>query len=201
MFKCSFCKGFLCEDDQFEHQAKCQVLDSENYKCGSCNRLGQWSCLQVFPSIHRNIAKRVIICSANFVFVMNMFVERELNMGEMISFLVLNVALRPKKRKISQCLHEHINTEERLTFPARKFITSHIFLYAIFVFSDDVESGQMTFSFGGMTVQRQVYSDDEDYDDGKLTSMDTNEYQYGYYGGGYDDEDDSEDDSDDDDDK
>ena len=47
MFKCSFCAGFLCEDDQFEHQAKCQVLESENYKCGSCNKLGQWSCLQV----------------------------------------------------------------------------------------------------------------------------------------------------------
>jgi len=46
MFKCSFCLGFLCEDDQFEHQASCQVLDSENYKCGSCNKLGQYSCLQ-----------------------------------------------------------------------------------------------------------------------------------------------------------
>ena len=51
MFKCSFCDGFLCEDDQFEHQAKCQVLDSENYKCGSCNKLGQWSCLQVNSTI------------------------------------------------------------------------------------------------------------------------------------------------------
>ena len=50
MFKCSFCTGFLCEDDQFEHQAKCQVLDSENYKCGSCNKLGQWSCLKVSNS-------------------------------------------------------------------------------------------------------------------------------------------------------
>lgn len=46
MFKCSFCIGFLCEDDQFEHQAKCQVLDSENDKCGSCNKFGQWSCLK-----------------------------------------------------------------------------------------------------------------------------------------------------------
>ena len=33
MFVCSFCTSFLCEDDQFEHQASCQVLDSENYKC------------------------------------------------------------------------------------------------------------------------------------------------------------------------
>ena len=50
MFKCSFCLGFLCEDDQFEHQASCQVLDSENYKCGSCNKLGQYSCLQVLKN-------------------------------------------------------------------------------------------------------------------------------------------------------
>ncbi|GAB0093632.1 Zinc finger protein 330 homolog [Sergentomyia squamirostris] len=46
IFKCSYCNGFLCEDDQFEHQASCQVLESENYKCQSCNRLGQYSCLR-----------------------------------------------------------------------------------------------------------------------------------------------------------
>ncbi|BES90916.1 NOA36 protein [Nesidiocoris tenuis] len=46
IFKCSFCSNFLCEDDQFEHQASCQVLESENYKCQSCNKLGQHSCLR-----------------------------------------------------------------------------------------------------------------------------------------------------------
>lgn len=68
IFKCSFCDHFLCEDDQFEHQASCQVLESENYKCKvfsqcwtcnlyykkfkfvwagqSCNKLGQYSCLK-----------------------------------------------------------------------------------------------------------------------------------------------------------
>ncbi|CAG7824955.1 unnamed protein product [Allacma fusca] len=46
LFKCSFCNTFLCEDDQFEHQASCQVLESENFKCQSCNRLGQYSCLR-----------------------------------------------------------------------------------------------------------------------------------------------------------
>ena len=35
VFKCSFCGEFLCEDDQFEHQASCQQLDSESYKCKS----------------------------------------------------------------------------------------------------------------------------------------------------------------------
>ncbi|KAF4532035.1 hypothetical protein B566_EDAN015014 [Ephemera danica] len=46
VFRCSFCTSFLCEDDQFEHQASCQVLESESYKCQSCNRLGQYSCLR-----------------------------------------------------------------------------------------------------------------------------------------------------------
>uniref|UniRef100_A0A8C5K1D5 Zinc finger protein 330 n=1 Tax=Jaculus jaculus TaxID=51337 RepID=A0A8C5K1D5_JACJA len=34
IFGCSFY-------DQFEHQASCQVLEAETFKCGSCNRLGQ----------------------------------------------------------------------------------------------------------------------------------------------------------------
>lgn len=46
VFKCCFCENFLCEDDQFEHQASCQVLDSDSYKCASCNRQGQYSCLR-----------------------------------------------------------------------------------------------------------------------------------------------------------
>ncbi|CAL1541930.1 unnamed protein product [Lymnaea stagnalis] len=46
IFTCSYCTKFLCEDDQFEHQASCQVLESENYKCLSCNKLGQYSCLR-----------------------------------------------------------------------------------------------------------------------------------------------------------
>lgn len=46
IFSCSYCAGYLCEDDQFEHQASCQVLESENYKCQSCNKLGQYSCLR-----------------------------------------------------------------------------------------------------------------------------------------------------------
>ncbi|NWH30388.1 ZN330 protein, partial [Chloropsis hardwickii] len=46
IFACSFCHDFLCEDDQFEHQASCQVLEAETFKCVSCNRLGQHSCLR-----------------------------------------------------------------------------------------------------------------------------------------------------------
>ncbi|XP_076468204.1 zinc finger protein 330 homolog [Babylonia areolata] len=46
IFKCSFCTNFLCEDDQFEHQASCQVVEAETLKCLSCNRHGQYSCLR-----------------------------------------------------------------------------------------------------------------------------------------------------------
>ncbi|OWA53540.1 Zinc finger protein 330-like protein [Hypsibius exemplaris] len=44
IFQCAYCDNFLCEDDQFEHQAKCQTIEKENYKCGSCNKLGQHTC-------------------------------------------------------------------------------------------------------------------------------------------------------------
>jgi len=57
IFRCVYCDGFLCEDDQFEHQASCQQLESETYKCSpsvtltvrtgvSCNKLGQHSCMR-----------------------------------------------------------------------------------------------------------------------------------------------------------
>ncbi|KAA0191007.1 hypothetical protein HAZT_HAZT008123, partial [Hyalella azteca] len=58
IFNCNFCNNYLCEDDQFEHQASCQVLEQESYKCEykcrlfqiqeslSCSRLGQHSCLR-----------------------------------------------------------------------------------------------------------------------------------------------------------
>lgn len=46
MFKCASCENWICEDDQFEHQASCQVLESESNHCISCNRLGVWSCLR-----------------------------------------------------------------------------------------------------------------------------------------------------------
>uniref|UniRef100_A0A2K6UQQ2 Zinc finger protein 330 n=1 Tax=Saimiri boliviensis boliviensis TaxID=39432 RepID=A0A2K6UQQ2_SAIBB len=51
IFSCSFCHNFLCEDDQFEHQASCQVLEAETFKCVSCNRLGQHSCLRCKRSL------------------------------------------------------------------------------------------------------------------------------------------------------
>ncbi|KAF6020095.1 ZNF330 [Bugula neritina] len=46
VYECSYCSGFLCEDDQFEHQAMCQKLDAENTKCSSCNKVGQQMCLK-----------------------------------------------------------------------------------------------------------------------------------------------------------
>lgn len=46
VFTCSYCSSYLCEDDQFEHQASCQKIEAENLKCASCNRLGQFSCLR-----------------------------------------------------------------------------------------------------------------------------------------------------------
>ncbi|KAK6110128.1 hypothetical protein QQG55_38680 [Brugia pahangi] len=46
IYQCAFCQDFLCEDDQFEHQANCQRLENENFKCMSCNRFGLYTCLR-----------------------------------------------------------------------------------------------------------------------------------------------------------
>ncbi|GMH43607.1 hypothetical protein BSKO_11529 [Bryopsis sp. KO-2023] len=46
MFRCATCDCSICEDDQFEHQASCQILEAETNHCVSCNRLGTWSCLR-----------------------------------------------------------------------------------------------------------------------------------------------------------
>ena len=46
LLQCTTCENWICEDDQFEHQASCQVLESETGHCISCNRLGIWSCLR-----------------------------------------------------------------------------------------------------------------------------------------------------------
>lgn len=46
VFMCAFCEKHICEDDQFEHQAMCQRLEQESYKCLSCNKWGQYSCLR-----------------------------------------------------------------------------------------------------------------------------------------------------------
>eukprot|EP00921_Rhytidocystis_pertsovi_P009453 GHVQ01015197.1.p1 GENE.GHVQ01015197.1~~GHVQ01015197.1.p1 ORF type:complete len:327 (+),score=58.30 GHVQ01015197.1:354-1334(+) len=45
-FRCATCSEWLCEDDQFEHQASCQVLGTDSDKCISCNRMGIFSCLR-----------------------------------------------------------------------------------------------------------------------------------------------------------
>ena len=39
---CSYCASYLCEDDQFEHQAKCQVLESETLKCKFLDELAKY---------------------------------------------------------------------------------------------------------------------------------------------------------------
>lgn len=65
LFRCFSCDMWLCEDDQFEHQASCQQLDTETFHCLSCNRTGLYTCLRCkicFCDEHvkgvTNIAKR-----------------------------------------------------------------------------------------------------------------------------------------------
>ncbi|OMJ77058.1 hypothetical protein SteCoe_23460 [Stentor coeruleus] len=46
MFTCTTCEHWLCGDDFFEHQASCQHLDGEDFKCASCNKFGSYICLR-----------------------------------------------------------------------------------------------------------------------------------------------------------
>ncbi|CAH8520348.1 unnamed protein product [Heterobilharzia americana] len=46
VFSCAYCNHKLCEDDQFEHQASCQCLEGESFKCPSCNKTGTQTCLR-----------------------------------------------------------------------------------------------------------------------------------------------------------
>lgn len=46
MYQCNICGKWNCQDDQFEHQAMCQTLEGESFKCISCNKRGQWSCMR-----------------------------------------------------------------------------------------------------------------------------------------------------------
>ena len=48
VFKCPYCAGYLCEDDQFEHQASCQRLDNESYKCKLVFSWKFWYALEIF---------------------------------------------------------------------------------------------------------------------------------------------------------
>ncbi|CAG9312150.1 unnamed protein product [Blepharisma stoltei] len=46
MYLCPTCDQWLCEDDHFEHQASCQHLETETFKCVSCSKFGTYSCLR-----------------------------------------------------------------------------------------------------------------------------------------------------------
>ena len=46
MYQCNICGKWCCQDDQFEHQAMCQTLEGDSFKCVSCNKRGQWSCMR-----------------------------------------------------------------------------------------------------------------------------------------------------------
>jgi len=46
MFICNTCELWLCSDDFLEHQASCQHLEGEDFKCISCNKFGSYICMR-----------------------------------------------------------------------------------------------------------------------------------------------------------
>jgi|ERR1711935_9906 len=170
MFKCSFCAGFLCEDDQFEHQAKCQVLESENYKCGSCNKLGQWSCLQCKLCFCDDHVKRKGV---------------KYNRGDPYPCPKCGFTCRETK---------DLSMSTRSYKFGRKGQTNDYVDDEYSYAGHDFGSGG-TFSFGGVTVSSNRQDDeDEEEEEPVLTSMNANEFQYGSYYNAESDEDTEEDD-------
>lgn len=113
LFKCSFCDSFLCEDDQFEHQASCQVLESETYKC-------KWSFvfIKFYFNLHINFHRiifnlkvnlvtnwgNILAWGARHVTVKIMFVGKDSNMRRIRQFLARNVDMIHLKLRTLACL-------------------------------------------------------------------------------------------------
>eukprot|EP01129_Flabellula_baltica_P000250 TRINITY_DN10287_c0_g1_i1.p1 TRINITY_DN10287_c0_g1~~TRINITY_DN10287_c0_g1_i1.p1 ORF type:complete len:279 (-),score=55.65 TRINITY_DN10287_c0_g1_i1:12-848(-) len=46
MYNCGTCGEWICDDDQFEHQASCEIIEAENFDCASCKKVGVWICMR-----------------------------------------------------------------------------------------------------------------------------------------------------------
>ena len=62
---CSYCASYLCEDDQFEHQAKCQVLESETLKCKCLDELVKYKDLFGNKQFHSQLKTYDLILNKN----------------------------------------------------------------------------------------------------------------------------------------
>jgi hypothetical protein len=185
MFKCSFCNKWLCEDDQFEHQASCQTLDTDTYKCISCNKMGGWVCLKC----------KISFCDLHVQSATTKFAKKE------------------KEIDCKKC-HQPLKDISNLSVSVRKLDFGRQTYESTHQDGDEDDDGEgqgtATFSFGGRTVsvQRQQYSDDEDEDEdqvmhkfGNLSTYNNEGYDYEYdEEDDEDDEDDEEDDEDEEDD-
>ena len=62
---CSYCASYLCEDDQFEHQAKCQVLESETLKCKFLDELEKYKDLFGNKQFHSQLKTYDLVLNKN----------------------------------------------------------------------------------------------------------------------------------------
>lgn len=144
LFICSYCRYYVCEDDQMEHQASCQVLESEDFKCGSCNKVGTHSCLRC----------KLCFCDDH---VRRKGVKME----------------RGEREKCPKCQFELRDTKD-LSMSTRRYDFGRQGLAAGGGDDDDYPSfyqehdfgGGGGFSFGGVKAERcETSSSDSEYDD------------------------------------
>ena len=106
IFQCSFCAYHLCEDDQFEHQASCQVLEAETYKCKFLPRLlfeGLAKIILFWQVNHATDMVSIRASNAKFAFVKTTSDVRVLSMRRDSQSPAPNVVLKHHRLRTSAC--------------------------------------------------------------------------------------------------
>jgi len=62
VYQCSFCNTFLCEDDQFEHQASCQRLEAESFKCNGHSAALNIYIYIMFSGLFYPVTATTVVC-------------------------------------------------------------------------------------------------------------------------------------------
>lgn len=107
IFRCSFCNSFLCEDDQFEHQASCQKLESEDMKCTMHHIphvTGSWAILP--PSLqvcHATVMGSIHVCAVRSASATTMCDARGLSTSGGIPCPAPSVGTPPRRPRTSAC--------------------------------------------------------------------------------------------------
>ena len=125
IFRCSFCNSFLCEDDQFEHQASCQKLESEDMKCTMhhiSHVTGSWAILP--PSLqvcHATVMGSIHVCAVRSASATTMCDARGLSTSGGIPCPAPSVGTAPRRPRTLACPVSDITMTSQLKIVTHYF--------------------------------------------------------------------------------